>query len=68
MRAMTGMPKPSVLPEPVGARPVTSRPASASGMTAVWIGNGAVMPAASRRAQRSSGTPSAANPEGEVVM
>ena len=39
-RASIGRPKASVLPEPVWPRPRTSRPASASGMVAAWIGNG----------------------------
>ena len=52
-RASTGRPKASVLPEPVWPRPSTSRPASASGMVAVWIANGVVMP--SRRSARTSG-------------
>ena len=50
-RATSDRPKASVLPDPVGARPATSRPARASGMTADWIGNGSVIAAASRRAQ-----------------
>src|SRR3954454_23743370 len=58
------MPKASVFPEPVGARPQTSRPASASGMVAAWIGNGSTMPSAASAATRSSGTPSEANGTG----
>ena len=38
-RATSGSPNPRVLPDPVGARPATSRPASASGITAAWMGN-----------------------------
>ncbi len=41
---MIAIAKARVLPEPVGARPETSRPASASGSVAAWIGNGVVMP------------------------
>jgi hypothetical protein len=48
------------LPEPVGAFPQTSRPASASGMVMAWIGNGDVIPFASRAATMSEGTPSTA--------
>ena len=39
-RASIGSPNASVLPDPVGARPHTSRPASASGIAAVWISKG----------------------------
>ena len=60
-RATSGRPKASVLPDPVGARPATSRPARASGMTADWMGNGSVIAAASRQAHRSAGTPRSAN-------
>ncbi len=59
-RMMTGSPKASVLPEPVWALPQTSRPARASGMVMVWIGNGDVMPLAARASARSGATPSAA--------
>ncbi len=52
-RASMARPNARVLPEPVWARPSTSRPARASGMVAVWIGNGVVMPdSASAREQR----------------
>ena len=57
-----GSPKPSVLPDPVCPRPSTSRPASASGMVAAWIGNGWVMPPACRAETRALGTPSSAKP------
>ncbi len=43
-RAAMARPKARVLPEPVGARPQTSRPARASGSAAAWMGNGASMP------------------------
>src|SRR5271165_1688066 len=54
------MQKPRVLPEPVCPRPRMSRPASASGSVAAWIGNGAVMPAAASAAKSGAGTPAAA--------
>ena len=62
-RVSIGRPKASVLPEPVWPRPRTSRPASASGMVAAWIGKGLVMPPAAGprrgssavRARRSTG-------------
>ena len=41
----SGHTKASVLPEPVFATPTTSRPASASGSTAAWIGVGRAYPA-----------------------
>src|ERR1700756_2969939 len=46
MRSTTGIPKASVLPEPVGDFAITSRPAIASPITARWISNGSVIPAA----------------------
>ena len=51
------MPKARVLPEPVGARPQTSRPARASAMVAAWIANGSVIPWAARERLIGSGTP-----------
>src|SRR2546430_2315679 len=51
------MQKPSVLPDPVCPRPRMSRPARASGNVAVWMGNGAVMPAAASAATNGAGTP-----------
>ena len=50
-RVSVGRPNASVLPEPVWPRPSTSLPARASGMVAVWIGKGVVMPS---RASRST--------------
>ena len=43
-RASIGRPKPRVLPEPVWARPRTSRPARASGRVRDWIAKGATIP------------------------
>src|SRR5574338_656177 len=40
MRSMSGRPKASVLPEPVNAWPITSRPSSNGGMDDAWIGVG----------------------------
>ena len=53
-RSTIGMPKARVLPEPVGARPQTSRPARPSAMVSSWIGKGASMPRleGSRRGRR----------------
>src|SRR4051812_50149643 len=55
------MPNASVLPDPVGARPDTSRPASAAGIVPDWTGNASVMPRAASEAVIWSGTPSSAN-------
>src|ERR1700733_5115145 len=44
-----GRAKANVLPEPVGAWPKTSRPESASGTVAAWIGSGSVIPSVVRR-------------------
>ena len=57
MLATIGMPKASVLPDPVGALPQISRPARAAGMVAVWMGSGLVMPSFSKRALMSADTP-----------
>ena len=40
IRLSSGTPNAIVLPDPVGARPHTSRPALTSGMVAAWISNG----------------------------
>ena len=63
-RATSGMPKARVLPEPVGARPQTSRPARASGSVAAWMGKGSVMPRPARRSTSSAGTPRSAKEGG----
>ena len=61
MRCNRGMPKPSVLPVPVLAWPMMSCPCSATGRVSDWIGNGWVMPTASRAATVAGSTPSSAN-------
>jgi hypothetical protein len=55
------MPKPSVLPVPVRAWPMTSDPASAMGSVSSWIANARVMPTAASASTVSCRTPSAAN-------
>ena len=55
--ATSGSENASVLPEPVRPRPRMSRPASASGSVAAWIGKGVVMPAVGKRATSGAGTP-----------
>ena len=60
MRASTASPKARVLPEPVWPRPRRSRPASASGRVAAWIGNGSVKPSRSSARRTGSGMPSSA--------
>ena len=64
MRASIGTPKASVLPEPVLARPHTSRPCIASGTASVWIANGWANPQAASPMSIRSGTPRAAKPVG----
>ena len=64
MRASIGTPNASVLPEPVRARPHTSRPSIATGMAAVWIMNGWANPAAARPSSMRGGTPRSAKPVG----
>ena len=62
--ASIGTPNASVLPEPVLARPQTSRPVSATGMALVWMANGAVNPAAASPMSTSVGTPISMNAVG----
>ena len=64
IRASIGTPNASVLPEPVRARPHTSRPSMATGIASVWILNGWANPAAARPSSMRAGTPSSANPVG----
>ena len=56
--ATKGIPNANVFPDPVGARPQISFPASASVNVAAWISNGSVMPDLARARQINSGTPS----------
>ena len=62
-----GTAKAIVLPLPVRARPRTSRPASASGRVADWIGNGVVIPVRASAAAIGAGTPNAANDVGSCA-
>ena len=59
-RASSGRPKARVLPDPVCARPSTSRPASASGRARAWMAKGALMPCSASAATRGPGRPSSA--------
>ena len=60
VRISIGSPKASVWPDPVSARPRTSRPASPSGRVWAWMGRGVVMPRAVSAAVKAEGTPSSA--------
>ena len=60
-RVSIGSPNASVLPEPVWARPSTSRPASASATVRAWIGDGTVMPRVASMVTIDSGSPSSPN-------
>ena len=62
--ATAGMPNASVFPEPVGARPMTSRPSTRSGMVSAWMVNGCVIPEALSASTMAAGTPSSANDVG----
>ena len=62
--AIIGRPKASVLPDPVGARAATSRPAMMSGITDSWTGKGASIPDDRTTARIGSGRPRSANVEG----
>src|SRR5690348_14703574 len=55
------MPKARVLPDPVGDLARTSRPASASGTTMVWMGKGDSMPRAASAAVTGADAPRPAN-------
>ena len=61
IRSTSGIPNASVLPEPVGDFAITSRPAIASPITARWIANGSVIPAAERELITARDTPRSAN-------
>ena len=65
-RARIGRPKASVLPEPVWARPSTSEPFIASGMTAAWTGVGVVISTRPRAMMTLPESPSWAK-DGRVV-
>src|SRR5579862_6636642 len=58
-RERIAKPNASVLPAPVGALPQTSRPASASGNVAAWIGNGEWIPRCASADASAGGTPRA---------
>ena len=60
-RSTAATPKARVLPEPVGALATMSRPATASGIDASWMGKGASIPRAERRATRAGATPRSLN-------
>ncbi|MFC5041336.1 hypothetical protein [Ornithinimicrobium kibberense] len=55
------------MPDPVWPRPSRSRPASASGMVAVWMGNGWVMPVRARASTSLGSRPRAAKPLSSVT-
>ena len=63
-RASMGSPNASVLPEPVCARPSTSRPSIASGSARAWIANGSLIFRAASALISRSGRPSSANDAG----
>src|SRR5512140_391321 len=67
-RSTIGIPKASVLPEPVGARPEMSRPARASRIAAAWIGQGAVLPRLTSASMRSAETPRSAKLVDTVLL
>ena len=64
-RSTTGMPKASVLPDPVGDLARTSRPASTSAMTSSWIAKGVVKPRSDSAEQTTADAPRSAN---DLVM
>ena len=60
MCSRTGKRKAAVLPVPVAARPMTSRPASAGAIAWAWIGVGASNPALSSADSNRGERPSSA--------
>jgi hypothetical protein len=60
-RCSSGTPKPSVLPVPVRACPMTSSPARASGSVSSWMAKVRSMPFAASASTISGQTPSSAN-------
>ena len=60
IRSTSGIPKASVLPEPVGDFASTSRPARTSPMTSRWIANGCVIPCAESEPRTARETPRSA--------
>ena len=62
-----GRPKARVLPEPVRPRPSTSRPASASGMVAAWIGNGLANAICDQRSDQVRGDAHVGKPAGRRI-
>lgn len=58
---IAGSTKPSVFPEPVFARPITSKPLSAMGHAWLWMGVGALKPDASHSAVTYSGKAASRN-------
>ena len=60
VRSTIGIPKASVLPDPVGDFASTSRPASTSAITSRWIANGCVIPCWEREPMTARETPRSA--------
>ena len=67
IRCRIGNAKAAVLPVPVWAWPMTSRPSSNGGMAAAWIGVGCSNPCASTEASSSDRRPNAANADSAGV-
>jgi hypothetical protein len=59
-RSTMGTPKASVLPDPVGDRARTSRPASTSATTSCWMAKGVSMPRAASALTTARDTPRSA--------
>src|SRR5690625_6698951 len=60
--ASSGSPNAAVLPVPVCATPITSRPSSSEGIACSWIGEGEVNPSASTALRSASGRSRASKP------
>src|SRR5439155_23385656 len=68
MRSASGAPKARVLPEPVGARTGTARPARTSAITIRWTANGVSRPRLARAPDVAADRPRPAKVEGGMVL
>ncbi len=68
IRSSIGRAKAAVLPVPVSANPITSRPVRQAGIVSVWIGRGESKPMARMPRSRVSWSPNRAKAFGAVDL